>query len=761
MQISDIQHLSPLGKSDHSVITLTFNCYLDYSKPKEIYLYNKGDYDEMKKHLASSHWAQEYSVLVKTADVEVMWTSLKSKLLGLRDKYVPRQIINSKPLWKEKGCCPISKTARDAIKDKDKAHRHWISALNHSDANDKHLRYTRARNKVKTLIRRDKRQYEKSIAMEAKNNPKIFWSHTRQELKTKCGVAPLLENEEDKNSLKFDDETKANILQNHFSKVYTRETQGIVPAIAARSRSFIFNIDITESMVRKKLKELNTHKSCGPDDIHARLLSELAEYFLAPITELFRKSIEQGRIPKEWKLANIAPIFKKGSKHLAENYRPISLTCVLCRIMESFLRDIIMDHLRGNNLLSPKQHGFICGRSTVTQLLCYLDKCVKAIVEGNVVDTVYLDFMKAFDTVPHMRLVGKLKAYGIEGNIAKWITEYLNNMSQVVVVNGEKSLPADVISGIPQGTVLGPLLFVVYINDLLDNTKSAGFLFADDAKIFRAVTSKEDALILQSDIKLLEDWSRTWLLNFHPDKCHILTFGKFENTKYTHRYKICGHEVEHVFEEKDLGVVFDSELTFQDHICEKVRKANCIIGLIRRSFSYLDCKMFLKMYTSFVRPHLEYAQAVWAPFLRKYIIMIENVQIRATKLVDGLGKLKYKDRLTRLNLPTLAFRRIRGDMIETYKHFHKYDTQILADSFQPRNRSSRQHGFQLHLPKSNDGMRGIQNNSFYFRIAKTWNNLPREVVNAININAFKNKLDEYWRHEPIKFDHTATQTSES
>ena len=135
--------------------------------------------------------------------------------------------------------------------------------------------------------------------MEAKNNPKIFWSHTRQKLKTKCGVAPLLDNEEDKNSLKFDDETKSNILQNHFSKVYTRETQGIVPLIAARSKSLIFNLDITESMVRKKLKELNTHKSCGPDYIHARLLSELAEYFSAPITELFRKSITQGRIPKE------------------------------------------------------------------------------------------------------------------------------------------------------------------------------------------------------------------------------------------------------------------------------------------------------------------------------------------------------------------------------------------------------------------------------------------------------------------------------
>ena len=183
--------------------------------------------------------------------------------------------------------------------------------------------------------------------------------------------------------------------------------------------------------------------------------------------------------------------------------------------------------------------------------------------------------MKAFDTVPRMRLMGKLKAYGVVGNIVKWIAEYLSNMSQVVVVNGEKSLPADVISGIPQGTVLGPLLFVIYINGLLAII-SDGFLFAGDAKIFHTVTS--NAITLQSDMQLLEDWSRTWLLNFHPDKCHILTLRKFENTKYTRRYKICGYEIEHVFEEKDLGVVFDSELSFKEHICEKVRKANWILS---------------------------------------------------------------------------------------------------------------------------------------------------------------------------------------
>ena len=178
------------------------------------------------------------------------------------------------------------------------------------------------------------------------------------------------------------------------------------------------------------------------------------------------------------------------------------------------------------------------------------------------------------------------------------VTDYLSNRGPGVLVNGEKSVPADVISGIPQGTVLGPLPFVIYINDLLDNIRCDGILFADDAKIFHTVTSKEDAMTLQSDIQLLGDWSRTWLLNFHPNKCHVLTLGKFENTKYTHRYKICGYKIEHVFEEKVIGVVFDSELSFKEYICKKIRKANCLNGLIRRSFSYLDCKMFLKIYVS-------------------------------------------------------------------------------------------------------------------------------------------------------------------
>ena len=350
----------------------------------------------------------------------------------------------------------------------------------------------------------------------------------------------------------------------------------------------------------------------------------------------------EGVIPNDWKHAIISVIYKKGPRTFASNYRPISLTSIICKLMETFVKCELMTHLINENLLSTKQHGFISGRSTTTQLLNYLDKCVETIVDGGVVDSIYMDFAKAFDSVPHRRLIAKLQSYGIEGKVLNFISAFLSKRTQVVKVNGEESAVGHVLSGIPQGSVLGPILFVIYINDILESTKSDGLLFADDTKIFKHIMSREDALSLQADIDELEKWSNTWLLKFNPDKCHVLTLGKFENIKYTHRYRIYGNELEHVFEEKDLGVKIDAELCFEEHISEKVKKANTIMGLIRRSFSYLSCNVFKKLYLSFVRPHLEYAQAVWSPHLKKHTNLIEKVQIRATKYVDGFNPISTR-----------------------------------------------------------------------------------------------------------------------
>ena len=754
-QISEIKHLAPLGKSDHSLIVFDFHCYLEYSKPKVRYQYEKGSYDDARNFIRSSSWLDEFKTLATKKNIDSMWKNLTKKVLEIRSKFVPKKREQSTPS-NSKNQYPLSKTTRDAIKEKNRLHRKWMVSSFEEDANERRLEYAKIRNKVKALVRKDKRKYEREIAMNAKLKPKLFWAHTRKRLKTKNGVAPLLEDPDDKSSLVFDDEKKANILQKQFSSVFTREPLENIPSIEKRTRKSISNILTTAEKVNKKLKALNTNKSYGPDDIHPKLLFELADVISEPLSILLNLSIESGRIPREWKSANITPVFKKGSKNIAGNYRPISLTCVLCRIMESFLKDAIMEHLLDNNLLSPRQHGFISGRSTVTQLLSYLDSCIQDIVNGDVVDVVYLDFQKAFDTVPHARLVKKLEAYGIEGQILTWITEYLKDRNQSVVVNGEKSLAGDVISGIPQGTVLGPLLFVIYINDILDHIKSNGLLFADDAKVFRKITCKSDAMILQDDIVKLEAWSDLWLLRFHPDKCHLLTLGKLEHIRYCHRYMVCGKEIEHMFEEKDLGIIMDSELSFADHIVDKVNKANGLVGIIRRSFSHMDPSTFVKIYTAFVRHHLEYGQVIWSPFLRKYINLIENVQIRATKLINGFGKLSYQERLSKLNLPTLAFRRLRGDMIETYKHFNKYDRSILPPSFKPRNRPSRNHKFQIQPIRPKDGERGIHNNSFYCRVIDTWNRLPKTVVEASTIDTFKNRLDDLWESLPLKFDHTET-----
>ena len=226
------------------------------------------------------------------------------------------------------------------------------------------------------------------------------------------------------------------------------------------------------------------------------------------------------------------------------------------------------------------------------------------------------------------RLIGKLKSCDIKGKLLNWIIAFLNGCTQLVKVNGSESTSSCVLSGISQGSVLGPILF--------EDIESHVLLFADDVKIFKHISSREDSVALQADINSVESWSKTWLLTFHPDKCHVLTIGKFTNVRHTHRYKVYDKELEHVFAEKDLAVVIDGDLNFEEHMSEKINKANTVMRMIRRTFSFLDCHLFKKLYTTFVRPHLEYAHPVSSPHLLKHISIIENVQKRATKLVDGL-----------------------------------------------------------------------------------------------------------------------------
>ena len=431
------------------------------------------------------------------------------------------------------------------------------------------------------------------------------------------------------------DQEKANILQKFFSSVFTEESPGDLPHFEKRKYDSELNdLLITTDMVKKKLLKIKVNKSPGPDQIHPRVLHETTSSIIEPLTIIFNTSIQTKKLPSEWKEANVSAIYKKGNKSPPNNYRPVSLTAIICKILESIVRDHVINHMKQNKLFSANQFGFITGRSTMLQLLKVLDIWTQIFDQGGTIDVIYCDFMKAFDKVPHRRLIHKVKQHGIAGNTLGWIENFLHNRSQVTVINYHKSHTAPVTSGIPQGSVLGPILFVIYINDLPETVDPSShiFLFADDTKVFREINCIQDRQILQKDIDNMLAWSKKWLLKFHPEKCVMMSLGK--NSAYSkenHIYQMEGHNLNYSNCEKDLGVYIDEELSFDIDICQAINKANRVMAIARKTFDFMNEDIFLNIFKGLVRPHLEYATAVWSPHLIEHIDDLENVQRRATK----------------------------------------------------------------------------------------------------------------------------------
>ena len=441
----------------------------------------------------------------------------------------------------------------------------------------------------------------------------------------------------------------------------------------------------------------------------------------------------------------------KRQKNEPGNYRTISLSSVVCKLMEKIIRSWVVEHLLQNNCISNKQYGFLPGRSTTTQLLSVIECWTESLDRGSELDVLYFDFVKAFDTVPHRRLMSKTAGYGVNENTTRWITNFLTNRSQRVVVKGCPSDWRNVTSGVPQGSVLGPTLFVLYINDLPSTTLSSLWLFADDAKLTREIKNNEDRKIIQSDINEMLTWSDRWLLKFQPPKCkamHISRRGKEEQRMV---YKMNGTEIECVTSEKDIGIIIDRNLSFDKHITTTAKKANKIMGVIRRSYSHLDETNFKFLFRGLVRPHLEYAQAVWQPHKKGQIRTLESVQRRATKQIPSLRHLSYEERLKQLKLPTLAYRRLRGDMIEVFKITHSiYDQSTTQHLLQPAyNNTTRGHPFKLKKRHSN---LDIRLHSFSHRIVNNWNSLPEETVTSKTILSFEKHLDRAWENHPLKWD---------
>ena len=737
--INEISVESGLGKSDHSCLLINFT-YESGTVNKSIHRnFKRTNIEILKKELECVNWTDE----LDSKNTDESWIFIKDKIIGAIEKSTPL----SKTFIK-RGKEFMTPETLDIVREKHQLYRRWKNTGKDED----YAKYAKANNKSAKSCRKARRQYEKKIAESSKENQKPFWNYTKSKTKSRVGIADLKREDGTKTST---DKEKAELLNQFFKSVFTVEDSGVLPDFENyECDSFLDTFDITESKVKKLLKDLKIGKAPGPDGIPPSILVQAADILSKPLTILFKKSLAEATVPSEWKVAYVSPIFKKGSRTSANNYRPVSLTSIICKTMEKLVRENLMSHLVSNNIISKHQHGFVPGRSCVTQILEALDSWTSVLDEGGGVDVIYMDFQKAFDSVPHRRLLLKLEAAGIQQNVLGWVNSFLSNRKQRVVINGTFSEEADVTSGIPQGSVLGPLLFVLYINDLPNGLMSTAKLFADDTKLYNRSDTVNGPADLQSDLDNLQDWSSKWLLKFHPQKCCVVRIGNGpENDYFMKENNDDSNPIKLKVStaEKDLGIVIDSKLTFKNHVLQSCAKANKILGIIRRSFDFLTNKMFVQLYKSLVRPHLEYGHCAWDPNLRYLCQDIENVQRRATKLLGKLKNKPYCERLQILRLPTMEHRRLRGDIIETYKYLNNFYDVEKPQFNKPPLTNLRGHSMKLAHNRSRLETR---NHFFSNRIVETWNGLPESVVTAPSVDALKRRLDKHWENLPSLYNPT-------
>lgn len=617
----------PLGKSDHLGILGVFNIKTN----PEMLTLNKLCWGKVKTSELSNHGNNtDWYMNVENADTEQIFADLSSKLQMITDK-VPKvvtrltkngDIVRREPF--------ITANLRKA---KTKLNKMWRVYYNNPSLTNYNIA-KEASQEYENRSRQCLVNYEKKITGQLKSNPKIFYSYLASKKKVKNTISGLKNND---GELLTSAEDIANELGSFFHSTFIEEPDGLIPEINYKSKDMIEDLDITKEQVKVVLSEINSAKSVGPDNIHPKLLKALSDNddFINAVTNLFRSCYKSGKMPEIWKIANVVALHKKADKLNSCNYRPISLTSILCKCYEKILKKHIFEQFEKH--LCQEQHGFIGKRSCFSNLLECMDRAYDILDQQDSLDIIYLDFMKAFDSVPHKRLISKLKSYGITGRTLEAIKDFLSNRKFRVRVGEKFSKLFDVLSGVPQGSVLGPLLFIIYINDLTGGIQSFASLFADDLKL---LTAAKNCHIAQEDLDFLTTWQNTWLLKFNTkdNKCKVLHVGR---TNPIHDYYMNSSVLPDTKLEKDLGVTVNDSLTWVTNIESAINKAKCMIGWVSRNVISRDKTVMLSIYKSLIRPQIEYCVQLWNPRPKHgnwtIILKIEDVQRKFTRMIDGVG----------------------------------------------------------------------------------------------------------------------------
>ena len=504
------------------------------------------------------------------------------------------------------------------------------------------------------------------------------------------------------------------------------------------------------------MKSLVTGKACGPDQTNNRILKELSIELAPVLTDLFNTSLLHCTVPDIWKKANVSPVHKKDDKSSVDNYRPISLLSFVGKTMEKLIHKHVHNYLLHNNIITCFQSGFTAGDSSVNQLVKLYNTFCQALDEGKEVRAVFCDISKAFDRVWHRGLIAKLKHYGICGPLLNWFISYLTNRFQRVVIPGGVSGWLEILAGVPQGSILGPLLFIMFINDIVKEIHSNIHLFADDTGLYIIVDFPDSAAqILNLDLERLYNWAVQWLVKFNPIKTESLLFSRRVNLRDHPTLFFNDVPIQEVVSHKHLGVYLSQRCDWQKHIDFIKEKAWSRLNLLRMLKFTINRKSLETIYFAYIRSLLENADVLWDNCTQQQCNEIEKIQLEAGRIVTGATKLVEIDKLYK----ELGWLKL-SDRRDLHKLFLFFKMNLGLSPLYLSNLLPLHVGeFSSYKLRNADNYVGIHANtrayakSFLPSTLQAWNNLPEAVRSADTLAAFKHLLTLDTPKVPTYYDY--------